>query len=241
METKQSLVKLYNGDLSSDIISKVADSMVVVISSPVRKTDSSSQDVIFVDKNNKPLGNKGAGFFVSCDGYIITAEHVVEGASYAGIIMKNNPNNLIEAEIVAVNPQFDIAILKIDVIASPVKIGNYTSLRVGRKISFIGYPLNDTIQLQVVPISNQGVISSIYALPRKSEGNVAPTFMIDASVNPGNSGGPVFFADTGEVVGVVSQKFSNHEGIGIITALDPKLFMAENKTFYDFITNKKCN
>lgn len=242
LDTKQSLIKLYNNDLSSEVMNNIANSMVVVVSSPAEGPNSLSQSVIFIDSKNGPQAlDKGAGFFTSCDGYIITAAHVVSKASEIWIIGDGNIEHRIPATLILTDTNFDVAVLKIDAKKTPpVKIGNYSILNVGKKVSFIGYPLTEQ-GYELLPVYNEGTISSVYPHRRITGTIQVPTFTIDGSVNHGNSGGPVFLADTGEVVGVVSEKL-NEQGIGIITSLDPRFFRktSDGGSVYSIITKNDC-
>lgn len=141
-------------------------------------------------------GGLGTGFYVSQDGYLITAKHVVEGSDYFTTIDDNQPNR--SAKLVAAIPDHDAALLKVDgPVPAWLQIAE-TPVYHGKHIAVIGSPKGylDSV--------TQGIVSH----PRRPEwpmSDNATTFQTDAAINKGNSGGPVVDGN-GELVGIACWK-----------------------------------
>lgn len=144
----------------------------------------------------------GSGFIISADGYIITNNHVIEGADEIVVRMRNRKE--LKATVVGTDKRTDVALLKINAKDLPVaKIGRSHDLKVGQWVVAIGEPfgLDSTV--------TQGIVSALgRALP---EDTYVPFIQTDVAINPGNSGGPLFNLN-GEVVGVNSQIYSKNGG-----------------------------
>jgi serine protease Do len=144
----------------------------------------------------------GSGFIVSSDGYILTNNHVVEGADE--IIVRLNDRLELEAEIVGADARSDIAVLKVEGEDLPAaKIGNSSELAVGEWVFAIGSPFGFDYTVTSGIVSAKG-----RSLPRD---NYIPFIQTDVAINPGNSGGPLFNMD-GEVIGVNSQIYTRSGG-----------------------------
>jgi serine protease Do len=150
----------------------------------------------------------GSGFVVSGDGYIVTNNHVIEGASTIKVQMSNGKSY--DAEVVGTDSYTDLAVLKID--ASGLKylvFGDSDKLLVGDQVSAIGNPLGQ--------FANTFTVGYISALHREINIDGIPRTMLqtDAALNRGNSGGPLF-NEYGQVCGVVTAKSGGTgvEGLG---------------------------
>lgn len=147
---------------------------------------------------------QGSGFIISEKGFILTNNHVVEGADVVKVILSDNREFV--AKIIGTDPQTDVALLKIDDPANlPVlPLGDSNALEVGEWVIAIGNPfgLSQTVTV--------GVVS---ATGRSSVGiNEYENFIqTDAAINPGNSGGPLINA-RGEAVGINTALFSRTGG-----------------------------
>jgi S1-C subfamily serine protease len=136
----------------------------------------------------------GTGFFVTNNGYAITNFHVIEGSHKIRVVGEDNV--LIPAKVVATDPQNDVALIKIDgpTVALPFKDSG--DLAKGQEIATLGYPL---IMLQGQESkATFGRISALSGLHDDQR-----FIQIDAAIQPGNSGGPLF-DDLGNVVGITS-------------------------------------
>ncbi len=144
----------------------------------------------------------GSGFIISGDGYVLTNQHVVDGADE--IIVYLSDHREFEAKVVGSDKRSDIALLKIDATGLPVvKIGKSKELKVGEWVLAIGSPFGFDHTVTAGIVSAKG-----RSLPRE---NYVPFIQTDVAINPGNSGGPLFNLD-GEVVGVNSQIYSRTGG-----------------------------
>jgi serine protease Do len=144
----------------------------------------------------------GSGFILDHEGYILTNNHVVEGADE--IIVRLSDRRELVAELVGADERSDIALLKVDAAELPqVKIGKSADLKVGEWVMAIGTPFGFDHSVSV------GVVSALgRSLPSE---NYVPFIQTDVAINPGNSGGPLFNLD-GEVVGINSQIYSRTGG-----------------------------
>jgi len=159
------------------------------------------------DENAPPSGGQGSGFIYDDLGHIVTNNHVVEDADEVLVMFHNG--FWADAEVVATDPQADLAVIKVDPPEDP------ETLRVGHMVIAIGNPfgLEGTMTTGVVsamgrgmPVGNLG--SARYTLP--------DIIQTDAAINPGNSGGPLINLD-GEVVGVnfaIESAVRSNSGVG---------------------------
>ncbi len=107
-----------------------------------------------------------------------------------------------KARLIDNNTDADVALIKVEGTSLPyAEFDNATEIRLGDKIGFIGYPLYYSS-----PFTNEGIISS--AMISRYPGKQNPAFILtlDAFVNPGNSGGPVFTANGGKVIGIINAR-----------------------------------
>ena len=162
----------------------------------------------------------GSGFIISQEGneaFIVTCNHVVEDANKITIILDDSDKNEYEAQVVGRDPRTDIALLKIktDKKLTTVSWGDASKSRVGEWVIAIGNPygLSSTV--------THGIISTIardisIRAPNSATADYVPGyFQIDASINVGNSGGPIFDIN-GKVIGVNTAILSPNGGsIGI--------------------------
>lgn len=148
----------------------------------------------------------GSGFLISADGYIVTNNHVIDGADEIQVELFSGKQ--LEAKLVGTDKNTDIALLKVE---SPdplpfVPMGDSDKMRVGDWVLAMGNPLGQGFSISA------GIIS---ARSRSLQGAFDDFFQTDAAINKGNSGGPLFNMD-GEVIGVNTAILSPNGGsIGI--------------------------
>ena len=138
----------------------------------------------------------GTGFIVRTNGYILSNAHVVAGAKKLQVVLHDG--SVHDAKLIESNTYKDLALLKIDapgLVAAP--LGDSTSVEPADAVMVLGYPLGTALGSGVSVY--EGKVNAV----RKEED--VPKFQIDATVNPGNSGGPLI-NDRGEVIGVVVSK-----------------------------------
>ena len=172
--------------------------------------------------------SSGSGFVLTADGYIATNAHVISGATDVQVTLNNGKTYT--AQVVGSDTDYDIAVLKVDPGDTPLKpvvLGSSDELTVGEDVSTIGNPLGElTFSM------SRGIVS---CLNREINVNGTPFNMIQitAPVNGGNSGGPLFNT-YGEVVGIVSAKYSAAgdgtaaEGLGFAIPIDDVLNMLKD-------------
>jgi serine protease Do len=143
----------------------------------------------------------GSGFVVSADGYVLTNNHVVEGAEKVTVRLFDRRE--FEAKVVGTDPLTDVAVLKIPANhLTPAALGNSDEERIGEWVLAIGNPLGDQFTFTVT----SGIISGKgRRLPglQRSQASIADFIQTDAAINPGNSGGPLVNV-RGEVIGINS-------------------------------------
>jgi serine protease Do len=144
----------------------------------------------------------GSGFLVSADGYILTNNHVVEGAEQVTVRLLDRRE--FKAKVVGTDPNTDVAVLKIDAKnLPPMALGNSDDARVGEWVLAIGNPLGEGLTFTVT----SGIVSAkgraLNGLPRAGQGSIQDFLQTDAAINPGNSGGPLVSV-RGEVIGINS-------------------------------------
>lgn len=164
---------------------------------------------IAVGNNSNNINISGSGFAITSNGYIITNYHVVDGGSVIYIRgIDGNYSNKYSAEIVIVDKNNDLAILKINdpnftsFGTLPYVIDNKTSA-VGNSVFVLGYPLRGAMGDEV-KLTN-GIISSRSGF----QGDVT-SYQVSVPIQPGNSGGPLFDY-SGNVIGVVNAKLKGAE------------------------------
>jgi serine protease Do len=143
----------------------------------------------------------GSGFIVSPDGYILTNNHVVDGASEVRVSLLDRRE--FKAKVVGRDPNTDVAVIKIDakdLTAAP--LGDSEASRVGEWVLAVGNPLGKNLTFTVT----QGIISAkgrALGLPGQSQQTIQDFIQTDAAINPGNSGGPLVNV-RGQVIGINS-------------------------------------
>jgi serine protease Do len=153
-------------------------------------------------QQQEPMHGIGSGFIVSADGLVLTNAHVVQNA--AEVTVKLTDRREYRAKVIGVDPQTDIAVLKINAKDLPtVRLGRAADVRVGEWVVAIGSPFGFENSV------TSGIVSAkSRALP---DGSYVPFLQTDVAVNPGNSGGPLFNMK-GEVIGINSQIYSRSGG-----------------------------
>lgn len=154
----------------------------------------------------RPSSALGSGFVISEDGYVVTNNHVIEGADE--IMVEFNDGNELKASIVGTDKNVDIALLKVEADGPLpfVSFGDSDIARVGDWVMAIGNPLGQGFSVSA------GIIS---ARNRELSGAYDDYIQTDAAINRGNSGGPLFNMD-GNVIGVNTAILSPNGGsIGI--------------------------
>lgn len=172
----------------------------------------------------------GSGFIVSADGYILTNFHVIEEAYEGGheiTVMLYNGESYI-ASIVGFEEDNDVAVLKIEAEGlTPAVLGNSDDIQVGDAVYPVGNPLGE-----LTFTMTSGMVGALDREISSTDSSTGVTttinmFQIDAAVNSGNSGGPVY-NDEGEVIGIVTAKYSSTgvEGLGFAIPINDAISIA---------------
>lgn len=148
----------------------------------------------------------GSGFIIDTDGYIVTNNHVIEGADE--IIVKLHDDREFKAEIVGTDPLTDLALLKINpkgASISPILLGDSDRAEIGDWVVAIGNPLGLGGTVTAGILSAKGRVLG--------DGPYDNFIQTDVSINPGNSGGPLINMD-GEVIGINTAIIQSAQGLG---------------------------
>jgi 2-alkenal reductase len=179
---------------------------------------------LFGNDDDAAATQQGSGFVVSDDGLVLTNSHVVTTAGEGGnaivrnaraVFVQFSDGDRVRARIIGHDPFTDVAVIRVDPkahVLSPVPLGDSSSAVVGAPVAAIGSPFGNETSLTVGVVSATG--RSIASLT--SRYNVVDAIQIDAPINRGNSGGPLFDA-RGRVIGVNAQIRSEsgvNEGVG---------------------------
>ena len=179
----------------------------------------------------------GSGFLISEDGYILTNFHVVEEAFNRGLRIEviTYDGSQYTASIVGVESANDIAVLKIDAEGlSAAEFGDSDTLLVGDTVYAVGNPLGE-LEFSM----STGHVSALDRVIKTQESEEINMFQVDAAVNEGNSGGPVFNT-AGKVIGIVTAKYSSSgvEGLGFAIPINDARSIANDLITKGYVTGK---
>lgn len=182
--------------------------------------------------------SSGSGMIISSDGYILTNNHVVEGAEKLTVTMTSGEEY--EATLIGADSDNDVALIKIEGTDFPtVAIGSSDDIQVGDQLCAIGNPLGE--------LTNTLTVGYVSALDREINENGIPInmFQTDCAINSGNSGGPIFDMN-GNVVGVTTAKYSTSsysnsasiEGIGFCIPIDDAMDIVSDLLQYGYVRGR---
>ena len=177
----------------------------------------------------------GSGVIISSDGYILTCDHVVSGASNITVTIGDKDYT---ATVVGEDSTSDIAVIKIDADGlTPAIVGDSDKLAVGDNVLAVGNPLGElggTVTSGIVSALNRSV-----SIQSSSSVNTMSLIQMDASVSPGNSGGGLFNMN-GELVGIVNAKSSDSdaEGLGFAIPVNDAVKVAQELLENGYVTGR---
>lgn len=183
---------------------KAQKSKVVSIQTEVARTNPMLGPI-------SPGMGQGSGFIVDAKGYVVTNNHVIDGASHIRVTLDSGESY--PAQLIGTDPKTDIALVKIEA-GRPlpaVTLGRSDALEVGQWVVAIGNPFGLDYSVTAGIVSAKG--RNIGAGPYDD------FIQTDASINPGNSGGPLFDM-TGQVIGVNTAIVRDGAGIGFAVPID---------------------
>src|SRR5437899_6035389 len=164
-----------------------------------RRLPPGFEDFFQVPRRPQVEQGSGSGFIVSADGYILTNNHVVQGADR--VIVRLYDNREFTAKTVGTDPSTDVAVIKIQTTGLPtVRMGDADSTKIGNWVLAIGNPLGEAFTFTVTA----GIVSAkgrLLSGLNQSRYAIQDFIQTDAAINPGNSGGPLVNV-RGEVIGI---------------------------------------
>ena len=204
---------------AEELFRKVSPS-VVVVRAKGRAVDNARGLVVFTEI--------GSGVLISADGKVMTAAHVVHDMDE--ILVEFLGGEAVPARVVASEPAADLGLLRLTQIpkgAQPARLGDSDKVRVGQQVVVIGAPYGLSHSISGGWISARWLPNTAYrAMP------LAEFFQTTATINSGNSGGPMFNM-AGEVIGLVSHNISKgggSEGLGfVVTMKSARYFLMERE------------
>lgn len=184
-----------------------------------------------------PQSGGGTGFLITPDGYVMTNNHVVEGAELITVTL--NDRTVHQARVVGRDPTTDVAVIKLEGNNFPVvRFGDPHETRVGEWVLAIGNPLGLDFTVTAGIVSAKGrplEILRAHIGDVEQRGYAVEAFIqTDAAINPGNSGGPLVNID-GEVVGInsaIASQTGFSEGYGFAVPIDIARRVAEDLIRY---------
>jgi len=213
---------------SDDVTASLADVGQNQQSTTAPVSDSSSQNpnwesvtqavapsVVAIQVQTAQGGAEGSGVVIDADGHVLTNNHVVSGAQDDTVQVTLSDGRLFEAKIVGLDPATDLAVVQLvdapdDL--QPATLGDSDDVSVGESVLAVGNPLG------LANTATTGIVSAVdRPVSASGEGGgtsvVTNAIQIDAAVNPGNSGGPLFDAQ-GRVIGITSSIATLSSGEG---------------------------
>jgi putative serine protease PepD len=214
-----------NGDEAGSAVSLDASALYQstsagVVSITARGIASNGAVSPFGQSPDSQATASGSGFVIDAQGRILTAAHVVDGASQITVTFRDGTSRT--AELLGQDDATDVAVLKVDpsgLSLHPLELGSSASLGVGDAVAAIGDPFGYERSMST------GIVSGLDRTIEAPNGfTVAHAIQTDAALNPGNSGGPVLNA-AGQVIGIADQVATNgssdsNSGVGFAVPID---------------------
>ncbi len=216
------------GTTMTDVISSVHDTVVEIVTENIQESQFYGKYV---------TSGAGSGVIISADGYIITNNHVIEGAN--SIFVRTTDGTEYKATMVGTDAEADIGVIKIEATElHAATLGNSDDLKLGEEVIAIGNPLGS-----LGGTVTNGIIS---ALNREItiDGNKMMLLQTNAAVNPGNSGGGLFNMQ-GHLIGIVNAKSSSSsssgtsiEGLGFAIPINHAQKISSDLMEYGYVKGK---
>jgi S1-C subfamily serine protease len=203
IERQIEITKKYYSSYTANKIIEVIKPKKNIVQKPKDEPKEKKPKISPDDNKIVPAGS-GSGFFVSNEGHIITNHHVIDGCNITKVSFKGNQ---LEAKVLAVDKMNDIAILKTNI--APVNIFPISNEDVSllEDVVVAGYPLGKQVSSAIK--THKGVVTAL-----AGAGDNYSNFQTDATINAGNSGGPIM-NQKGNIVGIAVQTWVEEGGQGI--------------------------
>ena len=173
-----------------------------------------------------PIKGVGSGVIIDSNGYIVTNNHVIEGAEAVEVSL--NDGRVFKGRVIGRDPSSDLAIIKIDAKnLKAAELGDSSNLKAGQFIIAIGNPFG----LRGGPTVTIGVISAINRSINTEKGIMEDLIQTDAAINPGNSGGPLIDLN-GKVIALATAIIPFAQGIGFAIPINKVKKIAEDLIKY---------
>jgi len=216
-----------NGQMSiPDIYDKVSPAVVSIVISTTNGNSAYLQ--------NSVVSSSGSGVILTSDGYIVTNNHVVDGASI--ITVKTTANQTMTAQVVGKDERTDLAVLKVecDRALPYAELGDSSALRVGDVALAIGNPLKEALASTLTV----GYISAINRTMILN-GQQMTMLQTDAAINPGNSGGALINI-YGQVIGINTAKSTGYdvEGLGFAIPINEAIPVIESIIEHGYVKGR---
>ncbi len=219
------------------IAEKVSPSIVGI------KVSYKVQDYFFGSQDS---GAEGSGIIIRSDGYIMTNNHVIEGAlsnnntlnkgSKIEVILPNQTDKTYEATVVGRDSKTDLAVIKIEASELPaVEMGNSDDLKVGELAVAIGNPAG----LEYMGSVTAGIISGLNRTISIADNKEMKLIQTDAAINPGNSGGALVNSQ-GQVIGINTAKLGGDgfEGLGFAIPINKAKEIVDSLIEYKYVKGR---
>jgi len=208
---------------------KATNAVVHIKASQTRTKVSSQQinpmfreffgDDMFGDEAPQAQVGTGSGVIMSADGYILTNNHVVDGADELTVTLHDNRS--FKAKIIGTDPSTDLSIIKIEADKLiPITIGNSDQVKVGEWVLAVGNPMNLTSTVTAGIVSAKA--RNINILREKSSIPIESFIQTDAAINPGNSGGALVDVN-GNLIGIntaIASTTGSYTGYGFAVPIN---------------------
>lgn len=212
----------------------------------IKVTIQSQTPDFFFDLGQGGVG-EGSGIIIRADGYILTNNHVVEGAvgqnsnkitdgSKIEVILPSDVNKSYAATVVGRDAKTDIAVLKIDATNLPVaEMGDSDKVKSGELAVAIGNPGG----MDYIGSVTAGIISGINRSIQMENGDVLKLIQTDAAINPGNSGGALVNSQ-GQVIGMNTVKIAatGYEGLGFAIPINEANTIAKSLIDFKYVKGR---
>lgn len=215
---------------ASPVVINTEDNDMTTVSAVAKKTMSSVVGITTVVEQNQgnwfapqQVEGVGTGVIVDSDGYILTNSHVVRDGNAQSIQVLFENGEKADGELLWNDPILDLAVMKVNKTGlSAAELGDSDELIVGEPAIAIGNPLGLEFQRSVT----SGIVSGLNRSIQTEKGVIENLIQTDASINRGNSGGPLL-NNQGKVIGINTAKTQSGEGLGFAIPINEAKIIIE--------------